>query len=244
MTATTRVHAALGLVLAVVAGVLLAATAAGCSGQPAATGSSAAAAASPSPGATHVSPVSPRLEGEASQLAKYENSLVGLSLRYDAAAYVLMDDPATLAQNSMTDGCKAAVDILEATNRGAEMWIIVMPTPDEAGRSASSRLDWAYRTARWGDEAGKAGLAKGSTKRLVDRRTIAGLPAYMLERRGVFADGDDYAGAPVRLRSSCVVTRRNTYIFLIMVFPNDFAEGFRGFDKLLKAVKIVEADAA
>jgi hypothetical protein len=74
----------------------------------------------------------------------------------------------------------------------------------------------------------------------VRQDTIGGLPATVVERRGTEALTD----MPIRVRSTVAVGTRYTYLILMQVVANGFAEEFRRLDEVLDGVSISDGDAA
>lgn len=215
---------------------------AGCSSGSTTAQSSSPSAPSPSSGPTRVAPVIQRLQGEDSGLSQYENSLVGLRIKFDAAAYLLYEDPAELPKDVSVPGSEALLDFTGSTNRGASMWVAVVPTPSGVTEPTDALRSVGFAMAV--QEAASLGPAPDlGPAEVVERRTIGGLPATILERRGFYTYGGS-SSTPIRLRSTAVVGRRYTYIFLMEVTPNSFATEFRSFDKLLDGVQISATDAA
>ena len=83
---------------------------------------------SPSPSPSRLDPVISRVKGEADNIAQYENSIVGLRIRFDAAAYSVYDDPAEMPPQMRFPDSEATVQ-MKGIMRNGSMWIIVIPTP-------------------------------------------------------------------------------------------------------------------
>lgn len=231
--------ATIGLALAALVPVL--AAAAGCSSGAARPSTSP----TPSPAASGADPVISRVEGEGDSVAQYENSVVGLRIRFSAARYAIYDDPAELPAGMRFSDSQATIQ-LKGIMRNGSLWLVVVPTP--RNRSTEEIAD-AYREAGIDlARALEAGYGYGAEldlgpAKVVQRRTIGGLPATIVERRGheVVQGTQD---APIRLRSTVVVGRRYTYVFLLQVLANSFGEEFRSLDGLLDGVTISDGAAA
>jgi hypothetical protein len=197
---------------------------------------------SPSPSPSRLDPVLSRVEGEAPNIAQYENSIVGLRIRFDAATYSILDDPTELPPEMQFTDSEATIQF-KGIARNGSMWITVMPTP--TNHSPEEIAD-AYREA--GVEMAELmaeGWGYGSRldlgpARIVRQVKIGGLPATIVECRGTEAATD----MPIRVRSTAVVGRRYTYLILLQVLANSFGEEFRRLDKLLDVVSISDGDAA
>jgi hypothetical protein len=186
------------------------------------------------------SPVESRVQGEDSNTAEYSNTLVGLRFRYDAAEMVLYDDSATLASNALTKGSEAALQLRYSGDGGAVMWIIVIRTPAHASKTRQTLADQAWTTALLLDDCARARVKKGTTARVLGARQVGGHRAYVIERRGVVSSGV-YEGSPVRYRCVGVVAKRHSLMVIQEVSPSRFTQCFRGFDKVLRTVRLSDA---
>lgn len=233
---------ALGVSLAAL--ILASAGAAGCSSG---AGAPPSAPPSPLPSSTGsaADPVISRVEGEDDSVAQYENSVVGLRIRFSAARYAIYDAPAELPAGMRFPDSQATIQ-MQGIMRNGSLWLVVVPTP--RNRSPEEVAD-AYREAGVGiARALAAGYGSGTelefgSPKVVQRRTIGGLPATVVERRGheVVLGTEDM---PIRIRSAVVVGRRYTYLLLLQVLANGFGEEFRSLDELLDGITISDGDAA
>jgi hypothetical protein len=196
----------------------------------------------PSPAPSRLDPVISRVEGEADNIARYENTLVGLRIRFNAATYSIYDDPAELPAEMRWAGSEATVQF-KGIMRNGSMWITVIPTP--MNHSPEEIAD-AYREAGvemarlLAASSGYGGELDLGPARVVRQDTIGGLPATVMERRGTEALTD----MPIRIRSTVVVGTRYTYLILMQVVANGFGEEFRRLDEVLDGVSISDGDAA
>jgi hypothetical protein len=189
------------------------------------------------------SPVESRVEGEDHTMARYSNSLVGLTFLYNAAGMTLADDPVTLQSNGFTEGSLAALRMNYLGNMGAVMWIIAIRTPEDASRSKRHLAGFAATLAAMVDDSARLRLKKGAEVRSLGTRKIGGATAYAIERRGREAGGT-YEGARVRIRVLGVATKRISLIIIQEVSPPRFAEHFNGFDKMLKTLRFIDTQGA
>ena len=197
---------------------------------------------SPSPSPSRLDPVISRVKGEADNIAQYENSIVGLRIRFDAAAYSVYDDPAEMPPQMRFPDSQATVQ-MKGIMRNGSMWIIVIPTPrnhspeEIADAYGDAGVEMAKLMAEGNGYGG--GLDLGPVK-VVRQDNIGGLPATVVERRGT----ETLTNMPIRVRSTVVVGKRYMYLILLEVVANSFGEEFRLLDKMLDGVTISDGDAA
>ena len=197
---------------------------------------------SPSPSHSRLDPVISRVKGEADNIAQYENSIVGLRIRFDAAAYSVYDDPAEMPPQMRFPDSEATVQ-MKGIMRNGSMWIIVIPTPmnhspeEIADAYGEAGVEMAKLMAEGNGYGG--GLDLGPAK-VVRQDNIGGLPATVVERRGT----ETLTDMPIRVRSTVVVGKRYMYLILLQVVANSFGEEFRRLDKMLDGVTISDGDAA